>query len=41
VSGLNFVLILKLKCGTHKNGVGPDTCFIGSHMLVQFDMTVG
>jgi hypothetical protein len=41
VSGLNFVLILKLKCGTHIRCIGPDTCFLGSHMLVQFDLTVG
>jgi hypothetical protein len=37
----NFRLIMKLKCGTNNRGLGPDTCFLGSHMLVKFVMTVG
>jgi hypothetical protein len=41
VSIFVFVLILKLKTGTHNRGLGPDTCFLGSHMLVKVDLTVG
>jgi hypothetical protein len=41
VSKIDFVLILKFKCGTHNRGLGPDTCFLGSHMLVKIDLTVG
>jgi hypothetical protein len=41
VSIFVFVLILKLKCGTHERGLGPDTCFLGSHMLVKVVMTMG
>jgi hypothetical protein len=37
---LVFELILKFKCGTHYKGLGPDTCFGGSHMLVKVVMTV-
>jgi hypothetical protein len=35
-----FVLILKFKCCTHYMGLGPDTCILGSHMLVKVVMTV-
>jgi hypothetical protein len=38
---LVFKLILKFKCGTHYRGLGPDTCFMGSHMLVKVDLNVG
>jgi hypothetical protein len=41
VSILVFELILKFKCGTHYRGLGPDTCILGSHMLVKVDLTVG
>jgi hypothetical protein len=41
VSILVFELILKLKTGTHNRGLGPDTCFLGSLMLVKVDFTVG
>jgi hypothetical protein len=37
----DFKLILELKCGTHNRGLGPDTCFLGSHMLVKFVMIEG
>jgi hypothetical protein len=40
VSILVFKLILKFKCGTHYRGLGPDTCILGSHMLVKDDFTV-
>jgi hypothetical protein len=40
VSILVFELILKFKCGTHYKGLGPDTCFLGSLMLVKVVMTV-
>jgi len=36
----DFKLILILSCGTHERGLGPDTCFLGSHILVKFVMTV-
>jgi hypothetical protein len=38
---LVFKLILKFKCGTHYRGLGPDTCILGSHILVEVDFTVG
>jgi hypothetical protein len=41
VSNFDFVLILKFKCGTPSRGLGPDTCFLGSLMLVKVDFTVG
>jgi hypothetical protein len=41
VSILVFELILKLKSGNHNRGLGPDTCFVGSHMLVKVDLNVG
>jgi hypothetical protein len=41
VSILVFELILKLKTSTHNRGLGPDTCFLGSLMLVKVDLTVG
>jgi hypothetical protein len=41
VSILVFELILKFKCGTHYKGLGPDTCILGSHILVKVDLTVG
>ena len=37
----DFVLIQKFKCGTHYMGLGPDTCIMGSHMLVKVDLNVG
>jgi hypothetical protein len=37
----DFKLILKLKCGTHNRGLGPDTCFLGSQRLVKSDMNMG
>jgi hypothetical protein len=37
----DFWSILKLKCGIHKRDLGPDTCFLGSHLLLKFAMTVG
>jgi hypothetical protein len=37
----DFKLILILKCGIHNRGLGPDTCFLGSHMLVKSVMTEG
>jgi hypothetical protein len=37
---LVFELILKLKTGTHNRGLGPDTCFLGFHMLVNVVMAV-
>jgi hypothetical protein len=41
VSILVFELILKFKCATHYKGLGPDTCILGSHILVKVDLTVG
>jgi hypothetical protein len=41
VSMFDFKLILILSCGTLNRGLGPDTCFLGSHMLVKFVMTEG
>jgi hypothetical protein len=41
VSILVFELILKLKTGTHNRGLSPDTCILGSHILVKVDVTVG
>ena len=41
MSILVFELILKFKCGTHYMGLGPDTWFLGSHMLVKLDLNVG
>jgi hypothetical protein len=41
VFNFDFVLILKFKCGTHYMGLGPDTSFVGSHMLVKVDLSVG
>jgi hypothetical protein len=40
VSILVFKLILKFKCGTRYRGLGPDTCILGSHILVKVDLTV-
>jgi hypothetical protein len=40
VSILFFDLILNFKCGTRYRGLGPDTFFLGSHMLVKVVMTV-
>jgi hypothetical protein len=37
---LVFEIILKFKCGTHYMGLDPDTCILGSHMLVKVVMTV-
>ena len=36
-----FKLIPKFKCGTRYRGLGPDTCILGSHMLVKLDLNVG
>jgi hypothetical protein len=41
VSILVFKLIQKFKCGTHYMGLGPDTCIMGSHILVKVDLNVG
>jgi hypothetical protein len=41
VFNFDFLLILKFKTGTHNRGLGPDTCIMGSHMLVKVDFTVG
>jgi hypothetical protein len=41
VFSFDFVLIQKFKCGTHNRGLGPDTCILGSHILVKVDFTVG
>jgi ABC-type cobalamin transport system permease subunit len=41
VSILVFELILKLKTCTHNRGLGPNTCFLGSLMLVKVDLNVG
>jgi hypothetical protein len=38
---LVFELILKFKCGTHYRGLGPHTFILGSHILVEVDLTVG
>jgi hypothetical protein len=40
VFNFDFVLILKFKCGTPCSGLGLDTCFLGSHMLVNVVMAV-
>ena len=37
----DFVLILNFKCGTRYRGLDPDTCILGSHILVDVDLTVG
>jgi hypothetical protein len=34
-------LFLKLKCGIHKWGLGPDTCFMGSHLVLKYVLTGG
>jgi hypothetical protein len=41
VFNIDFVLILKLKSGNHNRGLGPDTCILGSHILVKVDLNVG
>jgi hypothetical protein len=41
VFNIDFVLILKLKFGNHNRGLSPDTCIMGSHILVKVDLNVG